>query len=291
MEIEAGELGPDRFDSSCGHDARGVESSPMRAVVLVVGGLAVVVIGLVIASMLVEPAPASGGAGTAQHHTASAPKNGPAWDAPVTPPGPTADGGVLPGEPPTLHQQPSTADAPSPRERVEPQLRSPDASVPSILEAPPSEESAQLPDAGSRYVFEHVGPEPEGKDPCTVPIYSWGTKHRSPIHPWETQILSVRVTVENYTNIWRFNPDKPGTAYVGVVPKLGAERIIHGDGDKLSVKYKSVRVGSRELTDVVLPFSYFGSMDGGLFGSTLIDLFDMSVDWDRAELVFNSCSK
>lgn len=259
--------------------------------VVMVGGLAVVMIGLVVASMLVEPAPASGGAGTPQHHSDSVAENGPVRDALATPPVPKADGGVFQWEPSTLRQGPSTADSPSPPEQAGAQLRSPDGSVPSTLEPARSEESAQLPDGGSRYVFEHVGPEPEAKDPCTVPIYSWGTKHRSPIHPSESQILSVRVTVENYTNIWRFNPDKPGTAYIGVVPRLEGKRIIHGDGDKLSVKFKSVRVGARELTNVVLPFSYFGSMDGGLFGSALIDLFDMSVDWDRAELVFNSCSK
>ena len=103
--------------------------------------------------------------------------------------------------------------------------------------------------------------------------------------------LYVRVTVENYTNTWWLNPDEQGTTYRGAVADLANGRVYKGEDGNPYVRFASIRIGARELKDQVLPFSFLGTMEGGLFGAQLLDAFNVSVDWDRAELVFNDCSQ
>lgn len=258
----------------------------MRAVVVVVGAVAIAAIGLITASLMVEPAPASSGASPS---LAAAPA--------LSPPGsigvPTTDRVRGQAGSPD-EQQPFPAE----ESRVVPAKGRISTSSSAIGTPAPSPTSGSIPPSslgpepkplGLREELEHPGPEAPSTNPCAVPIYSWGRVHRAPIRPADMKDLYVRVTVENYTNTWWFNPDKQGTTYLGAVADLANGRVYKGEDGKPYVRYASVRLGSRELKDQALPFSYLGTMEGGLFGAQLLDAFNISVDWDRAELVFNDC--
>lgn len=261
----------------------------MRGGVVVVGAVAIAAIGLIAASLMVEPAPASGGASPS---LAASPA--------LSPPGsigvPTTDRvRGLTGSPGELHPSPAEESAVVPAIGSKGRVSTSSSAIgtpapsPTSGSTPPGSLGAEPKPLGLREELEHPGPEAPSTNPCAVPIYSWGRVHRAPIRPADMKDLYVRVTVENYTNTWWFNPDKRGTTYLGAVEDLATGRVYKGEDGKPYVRYASVRLGSRELKDQVLPFSYLGTMEGGLFGAQLLDAFNISVDWDRAELVFNDC--
>lgn len=304
MESEAGESERDGSDSGCSDSESGVESRPMRAVIVVVGGLAVVATGLVVASMIVEPAPASGGGGTVQHDSGRKDERA-GSDAPVASSGPKINGGVR-------REAPSGIAPPSPsvggRSGEEARTQLPSGAAP-LASTSPGGGPPELPDAGSREAppimddpgshdlatrgkdpTTHRGPEPAGGDPCVVPIYYDWVQRRAALTPDDHSRLTVRVTVENFTKAWWLRPDVPGNAFLWAVEgDIDAKRIQHAEGGALSVKLRSVRLGTRELKDLELPLRMSNHPTGGVFGARLLEAFDVTVDYERGVLAFNDC--
>lgn len=261
----------------------------MRGVVVVVGAVAIAAIGLIAASLMVEPAPASGGASSSMAAS-------PITALPAVIGVPTTDRvrGQT-GSPGEQHPSPAEESAVVPAIESKggvTKSSSPiasQASGPTSGSTPPASLGTDRRPLGLREELEHLGPEAPSANACSVPIYSWGRVHRAPIRPADVNDLYVRVTVENYTNTWRFDPDKQGTTYLKAVEDLATGRVYKGEDGKPYVRFASIRIGARELKYQVLPFSFLGTMEGGLFGAQLLDAFNISVDWDRAELVFNDC--
>lgn len=275
----------------------------MRAVIVVVGGLAVVATGLVVASMIVEPAPASGGGGTVEHDSGGKGER-PGSDAPAASSAPKMNG--VPREAPSGVTSPSPSTADGSGEEARTQLRN--GAVPAASTSPGSGR-AQPPDASSKDVppilddprshdpstrgkdpTTHRGPEPSSADPCVVPIYYDWVQRRTHLTPADHSRLTVRVTVENFTKAWWLRPDAPGNAFLWAVEgDIDAKRIQHAEDGALSVKLRSVRLGSRELRDLELPLQMSNHPTGGVFGARLLEAFDVTVDYERGVLGFNDC--
>ncbi len=68
-----------------------------------------------------------------------------------------------------------------------------------------------------------------------------------------------------------------------------AKRIQHDGGGALSVKLRSVRLGTRELKDLELPLRMSNHPTGGVFGARLLEAFDVTVDYERGVLAFSDC--
>lgn len=281
----------------------------MRGVIVLVGALAVIAVGLTIASTLVEPAPASGGGRTVRQDLSDTTDEHPGSHAPIAPPAANSDGGALPDAPSELALPPTAPPGSHQQAKGEPRAES--ESVVPATPTSPLDVPAQLADAGSRYVppdsegdsprsperspsaktpTTHRGPEPAGDDPCVVPIYYDWFERRVHLTPADHGRLTVRVTVENYTTPWWLRPDVPGKTFLWAVEgDVDAKRIQHGENGALSVKFRSVRLGTRVLKDLELPLQMTGHPTGGVFGARLLDAFDVTVDYERGVLAFNDC--
>jgi len=96
--------------------------------------------------------------------------------------------------------------------------------------------------------------------------------------------------VENFTKAWWLRPDVPGNAFLWAVEgDIDAKRIQHDGGGALSVKLRSVRLGTRELKDLELPLRMSNHPTGGVFGARLLEAFDVTVDYERGVLAFSDC--
>jgi hypothetical protein len=136
----------------------------------------------------------------------------------------------------------------------------------------------------------HRGPEPVGDDPCIVPIYYDWFERRTNLTPADHPRLTVRVTVENYTTPWWLRPDAQGNAFLWAVEgDIDAKRVQRTDAGEFSVKLRSVRLGARELKDLEVPLRLTNHPTGGVFGARLLELFDLTLDYERGVLAFNDC--
>lgn len=136
----------------------------------------------------------------------------------------------------------------------------------------------------------HRGPDPVGDDPCIVPIYYDWFERRTNLTPADHPRLTVRVTVENYTTPWWLRPDAQGNAFLWAVEgDIDAKRVQRTDEGAFSVKLRSVRLGARELKDLEVPLRLTNHPTGGVFGGRLLELFDLTLDYERGVLAFNDC--
>lgn len=262
----------------------------VRGVAIAVVGLGVVVLAIAAASFWVEPSAGSAGARGEAGSSGAEPRavatvaiadvdgGPPSRRTESTPPerdvfaGPL-DSGIAAPEP---RGRPVTAaDAP---------IRDPQPA------SPPSPTLDAGVAAAPQDPTTHRGPEPVGDDPCVVPIYYDWTKRRTHLTPADIPRLTVRLTVENYTTPWWLRPDAPGNTFLwSVEGDIEAKRIQRPDGGPMSVKLRSLRLGTRELKELELPVQITNHPTGGVFGSALLEAFAATIDYERGVLAFNDC--
>lgn len=136
---------------------------------------------------------------------------------------------------------------------------------------------------------EHEGPEKPGADPCTAQIYFRGVERRTNLKPEDVNRLFVRLTVENWTSTWRLTPDRPGRAFLGAVKEFDPHRAFKAADGSPHVRLKSLQLGSREVAEIELPLALNQPLDGGDFGTTLLEAFGATVDLERGVIAISDC--
>jgi len=96
-------------------------------------------------------------------------------------------------------------------------------------------------------------------------------------------------TDKNWTSTWRLTPDRPGRAFLGAVKEFDPHRAFKAADGSPHVRLKRLLLGSREVAEIELPLALNQPLDGGDFGTTLLEAFGARVDLDRGVVAFDAC--
>lgn len=257
----------------------------MRGAWIWAGGVAVIVAGLVLASIFAEPLATNAGAGG----VATAPKPVSDLAAPTQAPELTHPPAPAAPSPPARPVAFKVEEAPVPKSGEPSPLAEPPQARPKIRMPANNDTANNAPEDPSHNVgVSHAGPEPLLSDPCVIPLYYRGIERRKNLQSEDLNRIFVRVTVEGYTNTWHFRPEAQDEIYVDAWKKFDVKRAVKGEDGLPHVQIASLSLGGAEVKDLDIVLGQ-KPMGGGVFGRGLMEKMRLTVNWEKGLAKAEGC--